>query len=92
MKIWYNIQKWVIFIGGLITTIIYFIFAEELGGAFIFIVASFFCFVGPRLENSMDRVYCGQELACHKILNWDVWALFFLLIEWAIMICCLTSS
>lgn len=80
----YNIVKWVTFILGIITTV-FILSRPSINGesqvlylAWIFATLLFF---GPRLENSMDRVYCGRLVANHKIKGTDIFALILLLIE-----------
>lgn len=73
----YNVIKWMVFI--MIVAIGASFFCQD--GVKIFWGISIFLFIGPRLENSMDRVYCGQEIACHKIQIWDIAALIFIMLE-----------
>ena len=47
----------------------------------VFFGMAIFCLIGPRLENSMDEVYCGQRIANHNLKTWNWVALGFLLIE-----------
>jgi hypothetical protein len=73
----YNIIKWLVFIM-IIATSVSFFFQD---GVKLFWEISIFLFIAPRLENSMDMVYCGQEMACHKIQKWDIAALIFITLE-----------
>lgn len=73
----YNIIKWIVFLL-IIGTGISFFCHETVKVFFIF---SIICFVGPRLENSMDTFYCGKEIACHKVSIWDIVALCFIILE-----------
>lgn len=73
----YNTIKWVVFILILATGVSFF----YQDGLKIFWGISVFLFIGPRLENSMDRVYCGREIACHKIQIWDISSLIFIILE-----------
>lgn len=62
----------------IIATSVSFFFQD---GVKIFWGISIFLFIAPRLENSMDRVYCGKEIACHKIQRSDIAALIFIILE-----------
>jgi len=76
-KMIYNIIKRAVFIGLIITGIAFFF----MNAFIVFWVISVFYLLGPRLENIMDRVICGQELACHKVKRTDIVALILLAVE-----------
>jgi len=48
---------------------------------FMFFFVALIAFIGPRLENSMDEVICGQRIANHKYLGYNIIAIIFLCME-----------
>jgi len=40
-----------------------------------------FLYLGPRFENSTDRINYGREGANHKLVVWDIISLIFIALE-----------
>jgi len=77
----YDVFKWITF-GWMIISLVIILFHEkELFALWIF---GLFMEAGPRLEEGMDRVYCGQKVAEYNKLVWD--AVAFTLYSFAVFI------
>jgi galactitol-specific phosphotransferase system IIC component len=54
---------------------------HELKIFWIFFLLAMFLFLAPEMENSMDRVYCGREVAKNNVKRSDIMGFVMLALE-----------